>query len=91
MRVTSFFIPVLQVLLFSLIPPTADLRADDGYRMWLRYERIDDTEILQNYRAVFKRVILNESSETMTAVKAELHEGLGGLLSAWIRYRFSSR
>tara|TARA_R110002049_G_scaffold3795_3_gene27544 strand:+ start:82669 stop:85506 length:2838 start_codon:yes stop_codon:yes gene_type:complete len=53
---------------------------EDGHRLWLRYEKISDTIFLEAYRKDLRTVILNESSETMKAVKNEIINGLNGLL-----------
>ncbi|MEX0778196.1 MAG: hypothetical protein WD037_00580 [Balneolales bacterium] len=36
--------------------------ADDGYRMWLRYDLIQDANHLQNYRAQLKQVLAGGKS-----------------------------
>jgi alpha-glucuronidase len=54
--------------------------AEDGYRMWLRYDRIDDEMLLKEYRKHLRHVILHDDSETMKAVRTEIVMGLGGLL-----------
>ncbi len=54
--------------------------ADDGYRMWLRYEQVQDAGLLAAYRNAISQVVIEESSPTMLAVKDELEMGLEGLL-----------
>ncbi|HYK47084.1 MAG TPA: alpha-glucuronidase family glycosyl hydrolase, partial [Parafilimonas sp.] len=57
------------------------LRAEDGYRLWLRYDKIDDDELLQEYRSWISSIHFTNSSATLDAAKAELLNGLSGLLA----------
>ncbi|MDI6400539.1 alpha-glucuronidase family glycosyl hydrolase [Balneolaceae bacterium ANBcel3] len=54
--------------------------AEDGYRMWLRYDKVNDNELRQSYKDQLQHLVLETSSETMSATKSELKMGLGGLL-----------
>jgi alpha-glucuronidase len=87
-KVTSISIRLLlpvMLLLYGFSP----LTAEDGYRMWLRYDRVEDENLLSEYRSYLSRVIAAESSPTMIAVKDELTRGLEGLLD--VRLRFTDR
>ena len=53
--------------------------ADDGYRLWLRYDKIDNN-ILQQYTNTISGINLYGSSPTLTIAKKELLTGLQGLL-----------
>lgn len=55
-------------------------RAEDGYRLWLRYARIDNPTLLQQYRSQITSILFYGSSPTIEAAKKELHNGLEGLL-----------
>lgn len=55
-------------------------RSEDGYRLWLRYDRITDKQMLQQYRAQLKTIYFKDSTETLRIAKKELLEGLRGLL-----------
>jgi alpha-glucuronidase len=74
---------VLLLLFIFIVTP---LGADDGYRMWLRYEPIQDRELLSDYRANITAVIVNDNSSTMNAVKTEIVSGLEGLLDAPVTF-----
>jgi alpha-glucuronidase len=65
--------------IFILITGTL-LSAEDGYRLWLRYDKISDDTLLNQYRSLISQVIVEGSSETMQAVREELTLGLSGLL-----------
>lgn len=56
------------------------LHAEDGYRLWLRYDKIDDDKLLQQYRNVISSIQLTHSSLTFDVAKEELLNGLQGLL-----------
>lgn len=63
-------------------------RADDGYRLWLRYDLIPDESLRQSYAAALSEIALPDSAAngggigatTLTAVRDELVTALRGLL-----------
>ena len=68
---------LLCLFLFRLV----GARAEDGYRLWLRYDRIDDALLLQQYRlAIGPSCFPVTGSDTRTAARNELSEALAGLL-----------
>jgi len=68
----------LTLLLFMLLFHTSF--AEDGYRLWLRYELVKDQALLDNYREVFAEMIVPGNTATGIVAKRELKKGLGGLL-----------
>ena len=68
-------------LLFGAALP---LRAEDGYRLWLRYDRLADTSLRSSYTAALGSIVLatptGTDSPTLIAACAELTAGLDGLL-----------
>ncbi len=62
-------------------------QAEDGYRLWLRYDKIDDNVILQQYNRLITSINFYGSSPTLTAAKTELINGLQGLLDKKILYQ----
>jgi len=56
------------------------LRAEDGYRLWLRYDRIDNPVLLSSYRKAITGIQLDEESAIFASALSELKAGLGGLL-----------
>ena len=72
--------------LFTILFLVHPLIAEDGYRMWLRYDRIQDEELLIGYRENLTRVVLNDESPTMKAVKEEIRKGLTGLLATDVQF-----
>ncbi|HEU5077980.1 MAG TPA: alpha-glucuronidase family glycosyl hydrolase [Opitutaceae bacterium] len=55
-------------------------RAEDGYRLWLRYDLIGDEALRADYRAATQEVSAADSSATLRAARDELATGLAGLL-----------
>jgi alpha-glucuronidase len=58
----------------------ASLYADDGYRLWLRYDQVSDPETRAAYRDAVSSIYVAGDSPTPTAVQKELKRGLDGLL-----------
>ncbi len=56
------------------------VQAEDGYRLWLRYDKVQDASRLQQYRQQVTEVILEGNSPTLAIAKRELAQGLRGLL-----------
>lgn len=54
--------------------------AEDGYRLWQRYETVKDQSLLENYRKVLAEIVVYGNSPTTAIVKTELRNGLEGLL-----------
>ncbi|HZZ17818.1 MAG TPA: alpha-glucuronidase family glycosyl hydrolase [Opitutaceae bacterium] len=71
-------------LLLAAVP--AFLRADDGYRLWLRYEPLSDKAAAAQYAAELPRIVLETptgaDSATIKLARNELSKGLRGLLGA---------
>ena len=74
-----FFLSTLFLLIWS-----APLHAEDGYRLWLRYERVTDEKLLAEYLPALGQIVLTTptggESPTLTAARDELLSGLDGLL-----------
>ncbi len=56
------------------------VQAEDGYRLWLRYDLIQDQQLLKEYRNIVSGVSLPGNSPIFNAAREELIEGLEGLL-----------
>lgn len=67
------------VLLAHLARPGSSL-AEDGYRLWLRYDLIDKPEVRTAYRAALTELEITTLSPTLAIAKEELRIGLLGLL-----------
>jgi alpha-glucuronidase len=70
---------LVRLLLLAFILPLY-VCADDGYRLWLAYRPIEDTNLASRYRAALTTVAVNSSSPTLAAARDELLVGLKSLL-----------
>jgi len=90
MRYKSSWIIVLSVLCLILYScsNTASIEAsegspqDDGYRLWLKYDKINNSDKLNEYRQMITTVVLQGQSQTCGIIRQELRDGLSGLLGA---------
>src|SRR5690554_5729436 len=76
-RTAKYWALLLGLILASLCATT---QADDGYRMWLRYDTIANDTLKQQYRDQLQQLVVTGQSATLQAAKAELTRGLDGLL-----------
>ncbi|MEZ5043135.1 MAG: alpha-glucuronidase family glycosyl hydrolase [Saprospiraceae bacterium] len=58
--------------------------AEDGYRLWLRYDLITDAQQLALYRQSLQHYIIEGQSPTLEVVEHELKKALQGLLGTSI-------
>jgi len=65
-------------IVILLLPGT--LLAEDGYELWLRYNRIPDPELLSNYKKHATEMVVQQSCPIFEAVQDELVMALHGLL-----------
>lgn len=68
------------LIFLAIFITSAASRAEDGYRLWLRYDRISDSRLLQQYRNTLTSIQMNASTPVLSAAKDELLAGLQGLL-----------
>jgi alpha-glucuronidase len=71
-RVTAWFVPIL---LFAAVAT----KADDGYRLWLRFDQLPGPAISQ-LRFQVTSVVINANSPTLDAIRSELVNACAGLL-----------
>jgi alpha-glucuronidase len=58
--------------------------AEDGYNLWLRYNQIENPQLLNAYRSIISSINFDANSPTLIAAKEELATGLKGLLNKQI-------
>src|SRR6185436_12359107 len=66
-------------VLFVLFCGISVVRADDGYRLWLRYEQLPSRS-LNMYRQRIQSIAVHGKSATFDAIRRELSAGCAGLL-----------
>ena len=72
-------ISLLALLLFA----AASVSAEDGYRLWLRYDQVP-APTLAAYRSQITSVIVEGRSPTTEIIRDELRNGLNGLLGTQV-------
>lgn len=60
--------------------PTGRPASEDGYRLWLRYDRIPEEAQRQRYLAQIGALVVSGDSPTLAIARAELAQDLSGLL-----------
>ena len=58
------------LIIFILLP--ALLKAEDGYDLWLRYKKISNNSLLDQYKKQITSPVVLGSSQTITIIKDEL-------------------
>lgn len=63
--------------------------AEDGYRLWLRYDKIEDPKLLSEYQSAIQAIVIQGNSATTEVIKNELKTGLSGLLDTEVQFEES--
>lgn len=71
---------IRKIVLLIWLMASLSVQAEDGYRLWLRYDKIQNNALLERYRAQINSIVVNGSSPTLAAAKQEMIAGLQGLL-----------
>jgi len=69
-----------QLLLYCFLLLGSIAFAEDGYRLWLRYDKISNNNLLNKYKQQVIAPAIIGKSATIDVIRAELEKGLGGLL-----------
>lgn len=75
MKSTGFKFTVIALLFLSTL-----IKAEDGYRLWLRYDKVNDAALLARYQANFSGIYIEGNSPVLKVASDELRNGLSGLL-----------
>jgi alpha-glucuronidase len=78
-------VKLLSIAAFLLI--TLISYAEDGHKLWLRYERITDNQLMESYTPWLKHVSIGDGDQKFQAIKNEVELAASGLLN--IRPAFS--
>ena len=65
--------------------------ADDGYKLWLKYQKVNDKERLQEYRQIITSVSIAGESNRCRVIHDELKNGLSGLLGKEVSFGNSNK
>ena len=77
-RSHGVFLPKIAMAVLAFAVTSAS--AEDGYRLWLRYDPLPKAS-LNVYRSRLTTIVVPGSSPTVDAIRAELTKGLSGLLN----------
>ncbi len=77
---------ILSTLTVLIILSAHQLNAEDGYRLWLRYDLVSDTGLLKEYQATIAEIIFEGQTPVLLAAKEELQCGLNGLLGREVQF-----
>ncbi|QKJ33157.1 alpha-glucuronidase [Mucilaginibacter mali] len=68
------------ILLLFILTGISAAHAEDGYRLWLRYDAISNKSLAQSYRSAISQLVFPARNPVLDAAKKELRSGLKGLL-----------
>ncbi|MBX2893799.1 MAG: alpha-glucuronidase [Cyclobacteriaceae bacterium] len=71
----------MRIVLLSLaIVLSSAALAEDGYRLWLRYDKIADARLISQYKKELTSLHIPGQSPTLLIIHDELNRGLSGML-----------
>ncbi len=79
----------LSVILLGLFSIVGIALSDDGYTLWMKYNKIDDEERLSEYQRAISTVVVSGTAETSRIIRDELGNGLRGLLAKEVTFASS--
>jgi alpha-glucuronidase len=79
-RIAALILSLLIVALFQQSCTVNKTDGDDMYKLWLKYEKVDNPALLKEYRQLVTNVAVPGSSETMDIIRDELNRALSLLL-----------
>jgi alpha-glucuronidase len=71
---------ILLFLCITLYALSSTASADDGYQLWLKYQRIDDRNLIIKYQQTISSVAVTGTSKTCRILQNELKNSLPRLL-----------
>ena len=78
------------LLLLVVIAAASRCVADDGYRLWLKYDLVADARQRAQYRAAAQFVAASGNDAVLKTAATELQRGLQGLLGQPVPVRASA-
>jgi alpha-glucuronidase len=74
------------IFLLTFFIGLLDVSASNGYDLWLRYEPIENTAVLNSYKKLFQSVYFEGNSDKLQVAKDELHRGVFGMLGQKLEF-----
>lgn len=81
-----FLFIIVLLVIGELLVLCGFAQAEDGYRLWLRYDLITEAEKLSVYKAAFIAINMEGNSPTLNTARKELSTGLAGLLGRQLAF-----
>jgi alpha-glucuronidase len=69
------------LIVFAGILINNKVSGEDGYRLWLRYDKISDSQLINEYKNSITGFIIEGKSPTLLVAGKEMQMGLNGLLA----------
>jgi alpha-glucuronidase len=69
-----------QLLLYFVLVISSAAFADDGYRLWLKYDKIQDKDLAAVYKKQIQQIIISGNTPAIQKARKELTASLNGLL-----------
>lgn len=63
-----------------------NLLSESGYRLWLRYDLIQDEALLSQYKAAVRSFYLDDAITNYRVIREEINAGLGGMLGIKVEF-----
>ena len=79
MKSSAFYRIRCVLWILVLFSPTAIL-AEDGYRLWLRYDKVEQNDLLEHYSKNATEIVSQQSCPILSAASEELQRGFNGLI-----------
>ncbi|WP_079690375.1 alpha-glucuronidase family glycosyl hydrolase [Ohtaekwangia koreensis] len=79
---TRYFLRVFLIALFCT--SASVVYSEDGYRLWMRYDKITTVAVAKKYQSLATSVLLEKESATFVIAQKELQLALQGLLQTTI-------
>jgi alpha-glucuronidase len=75
----------LWILLFAIVLCGNRTQAENGYSLWLRYDKISNEKVLSHYKQAIRTFAIADFGATSTIIRNELQQALSGLLGQEIK------
>ncbi len=78
---------MFRVLLAAVLcAATSTVYSEDGYQLWLRYTKLTDASIINQYKVYTQAIVLEKESSTLLLARQELQQALQGLLQTNVTF-----
>jgi alpha-glucuronidase len=78
---------MFRVLLAAVLcAASSTVYSEDGYQLWLRYNKLTDASIINQYKVYTQAIVLEKESSTLLLARQELQQALQGLLQTNVTF-----